>query len=188
MQQYFQTGQETVTGAGVLREDDMAALLAADTAAVLSHILIDILVAHGSLSVADALFIKSLVQTKVGHNSRDRRIGQQLAMLLHVTAVDVQNVVASNNISFLVHTHATVSITVIGKTNIQPIFYNKILETFNVGRTGIVVNVQTIRLIVDNVGICAEGIKDGLRDVPTGSVGAVQTDPSLKEYMPRLIR
>ena len=43
---HFQAGQDAFTGAGVLGEDDMAALLTADTAAVLRHVLIDVLVAN----------------------------------------------------------------------------------------------------------------------------------------------
>ena len=39
----------------------MSALLAADTTAVLCHVLVNILVAHGGLSIADALFVKSLM-------------------------------------------------------------------------------------------------------------------------------
>ena len=60
-QHYFhhlQAGQDAITSAGVLGEDDMAALLTADTAAVLSHVLIDVLVAHSGLGVADALLVK----------------------------------------------------------------------------------------------------------------------------------
>ena len=43
---HLETGQNTVTGASVLREDDMTTLLTANTAAVLRHVLIDVLVAH----------------------------------------------------------------------------------------------------------------------------------------------
>ena len=52
-QHYFhhlQAGQDTITSAGVLAEDNMTTLLTADTAAVLSHILIDVLVTHCSLA------------------------------------------------------------------------------------------------------------------------------------------
>ena len=37
---HFQTGQNTVTSASVLREDDMTTLLTANTAAVLGHVLV----------------------------------------------------------------------------------------------------------------------------------------------------
>ena len=65
---HLQTGQDAVTGAGIFGEDDMTTLLAANAAAVLSHVLIDVLVAHSGLGVADALLIESLIQAKIGHN------------------------------------------------------------------------------------------------------------------------
>ena len=52
----------------------MTALLTADTAAVLSHVLINILIADSGLSVTDTLLIESLVETKVGHNCGDNSI------------------------------------------------------------------------------------------------------------------
>ena len=77
----------------------MAALLAADAAAVFGHVLINILVTDGSLGVADALLVERLVQTEVGHDGGDNGIGQQLAALLSFgISVDVKNVVAGDHI------------------------------------------------------------------------------------------
>ena len=129
----------------------MSALLAADTTAILSHILIDVLVAHSGLSITDALFIKSLIQTKIGHNSRDHSVGQQLAALFHVAAIDVQDVVTCDNITFLIHAQAAIYIAIVSKTNIQAFFYNEFLQTFDMSGACIVVDVQTIGLVVDNI-------------------------------------
>ena len=101
---HFQTGQDTITRAGILAEDNMTTLLTADTAAVLSHVLIDVLITHCSLGITNTLLIESLVQTKVGHDRGNDSIGQQLASLLHVAAVDVQNMVASDHIALFIHT------------------------------------------------------------------------------------
>ena len=136
----------------------MTALFTANAAAILSHVLINILVAHSSLCVADALLIKSLVQTKVGHNGRDHGVGQQLATLLHVATVDVQDVVASDDIALFIHTQATISITVVGETNIQTLLYHELLQALDVGGAGIVVDVQTVGLCIDDIGICTESI------------------------------
>ena len=46
----FQAGQNAIASARILGEDDMAALLTADTAAVLGHILINILIADSGLA------------------------------------------------------------------------------------------------------------------------------------------
>ena len=43
-------------------------------------------------------------------------------------------------------------------------------------RASVVVDVQTIRLVVDDVGICSQSIKHRLGNVPAGAVGTVQTD------------
>ena len=55
---------------------------------------------------------------KVGHDRGNDGIGQQLATLLHVAAVDVQDVVASDHVTLLIHTQATISIAVIGKPDV----------------------------------------------------------------------
>ena len=154
----------------------MAALLATDTATVFRHVFVDILVAHGGLCIVDALLIKSLIQTKVGHNGRDHSVGQQLATLLHVAAVDVQDVVASDDIALFIHTQATISITVVGETNIQTLLYHELLQALNVGGAGIIVNVQTVGLVVDDVGIGTQRIEHRLCNVPRATIGAVQAN------------
>ena len=81
--------------------------------------------------------------------------------------------VASNDIALLVHTQTTVSITVIGKTNVQSFFYNELLQALNVSGAGIVVDIQTVGLVVDDVGIGTQRIENTFSDVPRTAVGAV---------------
>ncbi len=56
--------------------------------------------------------------------------------------------VASDDITLLVHAQAAVGVTIEGKTNIQPLLHNKLLQTLNMRRTGVVVDVRAIRLVV----------------------------------------
>ena len=172
---HLQAGQDAVTGAGVLGEDDVAALLTADAAAVLGHILVDILVTHGSLGVADALLVKGLVQAKVGHNRGNDGVGQQFAALLHVAAVDVQDVVTGDHIALFIHAEAAVCIAVIGKAHVQTLFHHKLLQTLDVGGACVQVDVQAVGLVVDDIGVCAQCIEHTLGNVPAGTVGTVQT-------------
>ena len=153
----------------------MATLFTTDAAAVLSHVFINIFVANGSLGIADALLIERLVQTKVGHNCCNNGVGQQFTALLHIAAVNIQNMVACNNITLFIHTKAAVCITIIGETNVQAFLHNELLQSLDVSGAGIV-DVQTIGLVVDDVGICAQCIKDGLCNVPRATVRTVQTD------------
>ena len=80
------------------------------------HVLINILVTDGGLGVADALLVERLVQTEVGHDGGDDGVHQQLAALFHVAAVNVQDVVAGDDIALLIHAEAAVGVAVIGKS------------------------------------------------------------------------
>ena len=52
--------------------------------------------------------------------------------------------VTSDNIALLIHAQAAVGVTIEGKTNIQSLLHNKLLQTLNMRRAGIIVDVQTI--------------------------------------------
>ena len=84
--------------------------------------------------------------------------------------------VASDDIALFIHTQATVSIAVIGKTDVQPLLYHELLQTLNVGRTSIVVDVQTVGLCIDDIGISSQSIEHRFSDVPGTAVGAVQAN------------
>ena len=84
--------------------------------------------------------------------------------------------VAGDHIALLVHTQATVSIAVKGKADVQPVLYHELLQALNMRRTCIVVDIQTVRLVVDDVGVCAQSIEHRLGNVPACTVGAIQTD------------
>ena len=173
---HLQARQDAVAGAGVLGEDDVAALLAADAAAVFGHVLINILVTDGSLGVANTLLVERLVQTEVGHDGGDDGVHQQLAALLHVAAVNVQDVVAGDDVALFIHAEAAVGVAVVGKADVEVVLYNELLQTLNVGGAGVQVDVQAVGLVVDDVGVCTESIKNALGNVPAGTVGAVQAD------------
>ena len=79
------------------------------------------------------------------------------------------------NITFFIHTQTAISISVIGKAHIQSIFHYKLLQTFNMGRTCIVVDICTIWFIVNNIGVCAKGIKYALRNVPAWTISTIQS-------------
>ena len=152
----------------------MSALLTADTAAVFHHVLIYIFVSHSCFRVVDSKLIEGLVQTEVGHDGGDNSVGQQLTALFHVFSVDVKNVVAGDHIALLVYAETAVCIAVIGKTNVHSVLHHVFLQSPDMGRTGIVVDVGAIRLGVDHVGFGAESVKNSLGNVPGASVGTVQ--------------
>ena len=115
-------------------------------------------------------------EQKVGYDRGNDGIGQQLAALLHVAAVDVQDVVAGDDIALFIHAQAAISIAVIGKANIQPLLNYELLQTLDMGGTCIVVDIQSVGLCIDDVGVSTQRIEHRLSDVPGTTVGAVQTN------------
>lgn len=48
-------------------------------------------------------------------------------------------------------------------------------------RAGIIVDVQTVRLVVYDIGVCAKGIEHRLCNVPKATIGAIQTNFNTSE-------
>ena len=105
-----------------------------------------------------------------------KRAKQMFAVFLQVAAIDVQDVVAGDDIALLIHAQAAVSVAVVGKADVEMILDHELLQALDVGGTGIVVDVQAVRLVVDDIGVGTQSIEHRLRDVPAGTVGAVQAD------------
>jgi hypothetical protein len=87
----------------MLGENDVAALFATQAAAMHHHIFIDILVTHGGLGVADVQLVKGLVKAEIAHDGGHYGVAHELTPLLHVPAVDIENMVAGNNIPFFIN-------------------------------------------------------------------------------------
>ena len=142
---------------------------------MLHHVLVDVLVAHLGLGVVDAQLVEGLVQAEIGHDGGDHGVHQQLAPLLHVAAVDVEDVVAGDDVALLVHAQAAVGIAVIGEAHIKAVVQNEFPQTLDVGGAGVGIDVVAVGVSVDDVGLRAQGIEDALGDVPGSAVGAVET-------------
>ena len=124
--------------------DDVARLLPADAAAVLGHVLVDVLVAHRGLGVADARLVQRLVQPEVGHDGGDDGVADQLAALLHIAAVDVEDGVAVHDVPLLVHAEAAVGVAVVGEAHVEALLHDKFLQALDVGGPGVQVDVQAL--------------------------------------------
>ena len=56
--------------------------------------------------------------------------------------------VSGHNITLLVYAQAAIRIAIVRKTYVQALLDDKLLQSLNVSRTSIVINVQTIRIIM----------------------------------------
>lgn len=112
------------------------------------------------------------------------------AVLLHIFV----NILVSNSslgiaYSKLIHTKTAIRITIIGKANIKTIIYHKLLQSLNMSRTGIIIDIETIWLSIDHIALGTERLKMDLaifQELPLA-----QSRPTfipLKEYTPSEMR
>ena len=84
--------------------------------------------------------------------------------------------VTRDHITLFIHAEAAVRVAVIRKPDIESLFHHKSLQSFDVGRTCIAVDIRSIRLRIDHVSLCTERIKNSLCNIPGASVRTVQSD------------
>ena len=159
----------------MLAEDDMAGLLAAQTVAVLGHILVHIFVTDCGLLVGDAFPVKCLVKAEVGHDGGNYRVVAQGTNLLHVLAADVENQITVYHAAVLIYRDTAVCITVVSKAYVTAGFLYILLQDMDVGGATVGVDVQTVRMVVDDMGLCSQSIEYVLGNSGSAAVSAVQS-------------
>ena len=169
-------GEDAVARGGKLAEDDVARLLAADTAAGGTHVLPHVAVAHLRLGVLDAGLVERLVETQVAHDGRGDLVGHQVALVLHVARADVHNLVAVNQVAVLVDGQAAVGVAIVGKTTVQALGAHELLQGLDMRGTHAGVDIGAVGLAADGVDLRAHGLKHAACDGPRSAVGAVQAD------------
>ena len=164
----------------------MTGLLAADAVAVVHHLLVHVFITHSGLDVVHADLVQRLVQPQVGHDGGDNGVVQQLAPLLHVAAVDVQDQVTVDDVALLVHRQAAVGVAVKGKAHVQVVLHHELLQAFQVSRAAISIDVGAVWIVVHHMGLRAQGVEDARGDAVGTAVGAVQADLQAAEGVDRL--
>ena len=135
----------------MLLEYDMTGLFTANHIAVCHHILADILIANGSLLITHSFTLQSFVKSHIGHHCGNNSISIQFPLLFQIFTADIHNLVTIDDISTMINCDTTVSISIIGKSNVQAIVYHIFLKDFDMGGSTVCIDVSSIRLIVDHI-------------------------------------
>ena len=76
--------------------------------------------------------------------------------------------------TLLINRKAAVSITVKSKANVKMILQDVIAQAFDMSRAAVNVDIESVGVIVYNLGVSAESIENALCDLPGAAVGAVK--------------
>ena len=99
---------------------------------VFHHIFKHILVTDCCLLIVDALLVKCLIKSEIRHDSCDYGVVVQLALILQVTATDIEDLVSVHDLTLVVHCKTSVRITIKCKSHIKSLLLDKCLKLLNV--------------------------------------------------------
>ena len=142
----------------------MAGLLTAEGVAVLGHVLVDEAVADLRLLIADTGGVERLIKAEVRHDGRHDLVADELTVLGHVLPAEIHDLVAVHEISLMVDGEAAVRVTIEGEANIAALIHHIFLQTLDMRGAAVIVNVKAVRLVVNDVRIGAECVKNCLRN------------------------
>ena len=154
--QELERGELTVAGGGVVGEDHVARLLAAELVAALHHLFEHIAVAHVGADEVDAVLPAELVQSEVRHDGRHDGVAGEPAVALHIGSADRHDLVAVDLMAQLVDHQAAVGVAVEGHAHVVLPRHDALAEAFEVRGAAAVVDVRAVRLAVDEIGIALE--------------------------------
>ena len=172
----LQAGQHAVAGRGVVGEDHVAGLFAAQVVVALAHALEHVPVPDAGFLDGDAGFAHGDLQAKVAHHRGNQGVVLQLAEVLHGGGHDRHDLVAVDDGSLVVHGQATVGVAVVGDSEVRAVFNHGCLQVLKVGGTVAVVDVDAVGFGTDDNHLGTRGGED-LRGAAAGSaVRAIQDD------------
>ena len=96
----------------------------------------------------DSCFFCKFEESHVAHDGNNSGIVCKMSFLFHLGSKNCNQAVTVNKLTVFIHCKAAVSIAVKSNTQIISVFLYIFSQRFNVGRTTVIVNIDTIWLVV----------------------------------------
>lgn len=116
------------------------------------------------------------MEADIGHDCRDDRVVGQLAILHHVHRAHDEDVVAVDDLAFLVDAEAAVRIAVVRDAEVRAVLEDGLLQGLEVRRAAAVVDVRAVRQRVNDLDRGAEVAQDLRHRLAGGAIRAVEHD------------
>ena len=175
--QHLERRHDAVAARGVLADDHVAALLAAQSRARHEHAVEDVLVADGSPNDLAAGGLDRALQPAVREHGHDEPALRQHATLQPVQGEDAQHLVAIHDAAVGIDRDQAVRVAIEGETHIGAPGRNGRGERAWGRRPAVDVDVHAVRLVVDHVDLGTGRGQDLRRDDAARTIGAIQHDP-----------
>ena len=174
-------GKEAVARGGVIEQDDMAALFAAQGIPAGAHGLDDITVAHARLHGLYAAPMEGLVKPKIAHDGRDQGVFSQQPSRLVIHGEHGHGGVAVDDAAEFVDEDEAIGVAVEGDADVGAVFANEGRAVAGMEGSDAVVDVVAVGLTAGGNDLGTEFLKNGRGDAIGRTVGAVDDDTETLE-------
>ena len=174
--QDLERGDEAVARGGVVAEDEVAALLAAEVVAALEHLIDDVLVADAGVNRLAARRLHGGTEAGVAHDGGDERLLGERALRDHVQRGDGHDVVAVQKAAGLVAEDDAVGIAIVRDAEVGAVFANFGAEVLRMHGAAVAVDVGAVGGVAEDEDFRAQFAQDAGGGLVGGAVGAVHHD------------
>ena len=174
--QHIERRAQAIAGEQIVREDDVARLLAAEREAALAHLLHHVLVADRRADQLDAERLERELEADVAHHGRDDRVTAQPPFPLQLAAAHQQHRIAVDDVAAVIDENRAVAVAVEGDAHGAAARHHRLGQLLGMGRTAGEVDVAAVGPVADHDRLEAEAVEQLRRDGRGRAVGAVDDD------------
>ena len=179
--QHLQGGDEAVARGGIIRQDHVAGLFAAEIVTVLAHMFEDVAIADGGAGQSEADAAEIALEAEIGHDGGDdARLGEA-AIILPAFGDDGHELVAIDDLALFIDDDDAVGVAIERDADIGAHFADLADDGIGRGGADIAVDVEAVRLDANGEDFGAELPQSLGGDFVGGAIGAVDHDAEAVE-------
>ena len=156
--------------------DDMPRLLPAETIPGCQHLLQHVAVTDTRLHGPDTRLAHRDQQAQVAHDGHDQRVLREGTAATRVHGQSTHDLVAVNEMTLVVDSQTPIRIPVVRDTEVASRLHHRCLQSFGVSRTGIQVDVASVRGRIDDSDVRAEFTEHSRSKLVRSAIRAVNGD------------
>ncbi|MFM1941937.1 MAG: hypothetical protein RI897_919 [Verrucomicrobiota bacterium] len=167
---------QAVAGGGVVTEDHVSALFAAEVVIRLQHFIDDVLVADRGADDLSACFIDDSIESGVAHDCGNQGFFAKGSFPQHFQSTDGHDVVAIDELSGFIAEEDAIGVAVVGDAEVGAMFPDFLGHEAWVHGAAVLVDIGSIGCVPVDEDFCSEFTEDAGGGFVGGPVGAIDDD------------
>ena len=174
--QDLERANDAVARGGVVAEDHMSALLAADIVSIAQHGFDHIAVADLGAEDFSTVGFEGFIEAEVAHDGGNQGAALEAAALEVIHRRDGHDLIAIDQLAVFVAEQDAVGIAIVGDTDVRLALAGELLDLLGMGAAAVGVDVCPVRMVVDHDQIGTEFAQDAGAGFVGRAVRAIERD------------